>query len=194
MTTQTDDRRLARTSLTGTLPVLRSETASSSIPLARSAVSTGGELLRIGAAATHPPIPATECYTVDMGWPVIAKGANVLLRCGERADVLLMPSGLGGEVNHSLKLLSLNAAVLEIVGASRQWAFFCKSQPASLTNLGILALRGVTHHGDGSYFTLPPSPSCSDEALRWVCPPVPEATVLPQIATVVTCAQTALQR
>ena len=193
MTAQTDDRRIARASLTGTLPVLRPETVGD-VPLARSAVSAGGELLRTGSSATHLSPPTTSRYAVDMGWPVILNGANPLLRCGERADVLLMPSGLGGEVNHSLKLLSLNAAVLEVVGTSRQWAFFCKSQPASITNLGILSLRGVVHHGDGSYFTLPPNPSRGSDALRWVCPPVPGATVLPLIATVVSCAQTALRR
>lgn len=193
MTTQTDDIRVALSSPTGALPVLRPE-ATSCVPLTHSEASTGGELLRGGAAATHPSSPSADLYTNGLGWPVVAEGLNVLLRCGEVADVLLMPSGLGGEVNHSLILLSLDTAVLEVVGSSRQWAFLCKSQPMSITNLGGLSLRGVTHYGDGSYFTLPPSPTCNSETLRWICPPRPEATVLPLVATVMSCAQTALQR
>lgn len=193
MTTQADDMRVAPSPPLGTLPVLRYEAPSGCVP-APSTASSRGELPCIGASATHPSSPSTDLYSKGLGWPVIAEGVNVLLRCGELADVLVMPSGLGGEVNNSLKLMSLDAAVVEVVGASRRWAFLCKSQPASITNLGVLSLRGITHYGDGSYFTLPPSPTCNSETLRWVCPPRPEATVLPLVATVMSCAQTALQR
>jgi hypothetical protein len=173
--------------------VLRTEVAGG-IPHTRLAISVEGELPSIGAEAARPSSPASDLYTKSLGWPVVAEGLNVLLRCGELADVLLMPSGLGGEVNHSLKLLSLNAAVLEVAGSSRQWAFLCKSQPTSITNLGVLSLRGVAHYGEGSYFTLPPSPTCNSETLRWVYPPNAQSTVLPLVATVMSCAQTALQR
>lgn len=193
MTTHTDERRVAPSSAMGTLPVMRKE-AAGSVPSAPTPASGGESSTCASSEATHPQSPAADLYTKGLGWPVMVRDMNVLLRCGEVADVLLMASGLAGEVNNSLKLLGLDAAVMELTEPSRRWAFFCKSQPTSITNLGALSLHGVAHYGNGSLFTLPPSPTCKSDSLRWICPPTPGATVLPLIATVVMCAQTALQR
>lgn len=192
MTTQTDEIRDACIPPTGVLPVLRDEAAGCA-PLGPS-VALGGESSCSGAVMTHPPSPGTSVYVDELGWPVLVQGANVLLRCGELVDVVSMPSGLAGEVNNSLKLMGLDTAVLEVVGSSRRWAFFCKAQLPSLANLGILNHRGVAHYGEGSLFTLPPSPAHKSECLHWICPPIPRKTVLPMVATVVACAQTALRR
>ncbi|MCP2248155.1 hypothetical protein LX86_006931 [Lentzea aerocolonigenes] len=125
---------------------------------------------------------------------MLTKGASIYLLCGQRVDIVSMPSGLAGEVNNSLKLLGLDAAVLEIQGTSRHWAFFCQSQPPSITSLGALEHRGVRHYGTNALFQLPPSPSCDSESLRWICPPIEGLSVLPLIGAVVSCAQTALRR
>lgn len=193
MTTQTDDRRVAHPSPTGTRSVLRPEAARCT-PDTASAASSGGELSRGGAAAAHSPIPATDLYASGLGWPVLTKGAVIYLLCGQRVDIVSMPSGLAGEVNNSLKLLGLDAAVLEIHGTSRRWAFFCQSQPSSITNLGALEHRGVAHYGTNALFQLPPSPMCNSESLRWICPPIEGESVLPLIGAVISCAQTALRR
>lgn len=191
MTTQTNGRRVAFSLPPGTRSVLRPEVERCT-PGTASAASSGGELLRGGAAATHPPIPATHAYAAELAWPVLTKAESIYLLCGQRVDIISMPSGLAGEVNNSLKLLWLDAAVLEIEGASRRWAFFCQSQPPSLTSLGVLQHRSVAHYGTNALFQLPPSPTCNSESLRWICPPVAGASVLPSISAVVACAQTAL--
>ena len=150
-------------------------------------------MLRSDAVAPHPPTPAADRYAKGVDWPVMLQGNDVLLVCGQRVDIITMGSGLAGEVNNSLKLLGLNAAVLEVVGETRRWAFFCQSQPPSITNLGILYLRGVNHYSAGSLFLLPPSPESDTESLRWIAPPVPGMSNLPLIGTITSCAQTALQ-
>ena len=192
MTTQTDGIRVALSLPPGTRPVLRSEAARCT-PHVASPASSGGELPCCGAAAAHPPIPAIHAYPSELDWPVLAKAGSVYLLCGQRVDIVSMPSGLAGEVNNSLKLLWLDAAVLEIHGTSRRWAFFCQSQPPSITNLGVLQHRGVEHYGVGALFQLPPSPTSNSESLRWICPPIAGKSVLPPISAVVSCAQTALQ-
>lgn len=192
MTTQTDGTRVALSLPPGTRSVLRPE-AERCTPSTASPASSGGELLRCGAAAAHPPIPATHAYTDELDWPVLTKAGSIYLLCGQRVDIISMPSGLAGEVNNSLKLLWLDAAVLEIEGTSRRWAFFCQSQPSSITSLGVLQHRGVAHYGTGALFQLPPSPTCNSESLRWICPPRAGVTVLPSISAVVSCAQTALE-
>lgn len=194
MTTQTGEMRVAHVSPEDAQPVLRQEAAGRFMPALPVSASSGGELSRRGADAAHPPAPAVDLYIKGLDWPVMRSGVNTLLRCGERVDVVSMPSGLGGEVNHALRLLNLNAAVLEIEGPPRRWAFFCQSQPPSITNLGILPLYGVTHFSVSSYFLLPPSPACNGAGLRWVCPPVPGVTVLPMLATIAMSARVAVLR
>lgn len=192
MTTQTDGRRVAIPSPLGARSVLRNEATSCLGPEAISLASSGGEPFGCGPEAAHPPTPATALYREEFDWPVVVSGMDTLLRCGERVDVVSMPSGLGGQVNHSLKLLSLNAAVLEIEGRSRRWAFFCQSQPPSITNLGLLHLYGVTHYSTDFFYRLPPSPACNGTGLRWVCPPTPGVTVLPMLATISMSARVAV--
>lgn len=194
MTTQTDGRRVAFSSPPGMRSVLRNEATSCFGPAAISSASSGGEPFGCGPEAAHPPTPAAALYREELGWPVVVSGMSTLLRCGERVDVVSMPSGLGGQVNHSLKLLSLDAAVLEIEGRPRRWAFFCQSQPPSITNLGLLHLYGVTHHSTDSLFLLPPSPACNGTGLRWVCPPAPGVTALPMLATISMSARVAVLR
>lgn len=191
MTTQTDSRRVAFSPPPGARSVLLTE-AERCTPTTAPPASSGGELLRGGAAAAHPPIPATHTYATELGWPILTQAGSIYLRCGQRVDIVSMPSGLAGEVNSSLKLLRLDAAVLEIEGASRRWAFFCQSQPPSIMSLGVLQLRGVAHHGMDALFQLPPSPTCNSESLRWIVPPMAGVSVLPPIGAVVACARTAL--
>ncbi len=190
---QTDARRVASSSPAGTRSVLRPEAARCT-PHMASPASSGGELPRGGAAAAHPPIPATHLYANGLNWPVLTKATNIYLLCGQRVDIISMPSGLAGEVNNSLKLLRLDAAVLEIEGTSRRWVFFCQSQPPSMTSLGMLELHGVAHYGTNALLQLPPSPAHNSESLRWICPPIAGVSVLPSIGAVISCAQTALQR
>ncbi|GLZ28084.1 hypothetical protein Lesp02_02740 [Lentzea sp. NBRC 105346] len=192
MTTQTDDRHVACSSQMSTRSVLLTE-AVGCTPSAPSSASPGGELPRHGTVATHPPTAAADLYENGLGWPVLTQGADVFLRGGQRVDIVAMPRALAGQVNNSLKLLRLDAAVLEVEGETLRWAFFCQSQPPSITNLGILSLRGVNHYGTGSLFLLPPDPTHNSETLRWICPPMSGVSVLPAIATVISCAQTALR-
>lgn len=194
MTTQTDARRVAVLSPAGTRSVLRSE-AVRCTPTAASPASSGGGVRRSGAVAPHPSNLVIHDYAVGVSWPTIKGAEGTFLVCGQRVDVISMPSGLAGEVSNSLKQLWLDAAVLEITGTTgRRWAFFCQAQPPSITSLGILELRGVTHHGGTALFQLPPDPMGSSNCLRWICPPLPGTTMLPLVATVIACAQTALQR
>lgn len=192
MAPQTDETRVVHASPTDALPVLRSEAARCT-PHMASPASSGGELPRGGAAAAHPPIPATNLYASGLSWPVLTKGANIYLLCGQRVDIVSMPSGLAGDVNNSLRLLWLDAAVLEIEGTSRRWAFFCQS-PSTITNLGALEHHGVAHYGTNALFQLPSSPFCNSESLSWICPPIAGVSVLPSIGAVISCAQTALRR
>jgi hypothetical protein len=195
MTTQTDARRVALSSPAGTRSVLRPEAEGSGMPVPSLTASSGGELPRCGAAAAHPTNPATRFYASGVSWPVVENAEGTFLLCGQRVDIVSMPSGLAGEVNNSLKQLWLDTAVLEIEVTSHwRWAFCCQAQPPGLTNMGILELHGVTHHGMNALFQLPASPADRSNCLRWICPPVPNTTVLPLVATVVACAQTALQR
>lgn len=191
MTTQTEGTRVP-SSPQGARSVLRNEATSCFGPAAISSALSGGEPFGCGPEAAHPPTPAVALYREELGWPVIGSGMNTLLRCGERVDVITMPSGLGGQVNNSLTLLGLRAAVLEVEGSPRRWAFFCQSQPPSITNLGILPLYGVTHYGTDSLVLLPPSPACNGAGLKWVCPPAAGVTVLPMLATISVSARIAV--
>lgn len=191
MTTQTEGTRVASSSPQGARSVLRNEVTSCTGPASSSALSGGGPF-GSGPEAARPPTPAVALYREELGWPVITSGMNTLLRCGERVDVVTMPSGLGGQVNNSLMLLGLRAAVLEVEGSPRRWAFFCQSQPPSITNLGLLHLYGVNHYGTDSLVLVPPSPACNGSGLRWVCPPAAGVTVLPMLATISVSARIAV--
>lgn len=193
MATRTEDRRFALGSPLGALPVSRNEVENST-PEALSTGCAGSESPRGGIAATCSPRPAVSLYANGLGWPTLVRGNNVMLRCGDIVDVVWMTSALGGEVNHHLKLLRLDASVLEVRGSTRRWAFFCQSQPPSITNMPTLSLHGVAHFGSGSLFSLPPSPTCNSESLHWISPPMPGTFGLPSVATVASCALTAIRR
>ncbi|WP_156213012.1 hypothetical protein [Lentzea aerocolonigenes] len=110
-------------------------------------------------------------------------------------DLLAMPMGLAGEVNHLLKLHNLSAPVMEVRGDSGStWAFFCS--PRYMTHgeqtLKTLALHRVEHFGSGARVPLPPSPACNGHSLRWI--EEPSEVPLPHWAAVASCALRAIRR
>lgn len=152
-----------------------------------------------GAALPLSLPPTAAPYAEDLGWPVTMQANEVVLRCGDVLDIVTMPIGLAGEVNHILKLHNVDVPVMEVKGPRGTWAFFC--QPRLLSSSGkqampgLLGLHGVTHFGFEAQVPLPPGPSCDSETLRWVVGPKPESPEpLPPWGTLVSCTLRAIER
>lgn len=151
------------------------------------------------AALLLPLPPAAAPYADDLGWPVTMQANELVIHCGDVLDIVTMPAGLAGEVNHILKLHSVDVPVMEVKGAHSTWAFFC--QPRLLSSSGkqampgLLGLHGVTHFGLDAQVPLPPSPTCESEALRWVVKPkLQSSEALPPWGALVSCTLTAIRR
>ncbi|MDX8053485.1 hypothetical protein SK571_29290 [Lentzea sp. BCCO 10_0798] len=110
-------------------------------------------------------------------------------------DILAMPMGLAGEVNHLLKEHNLSAPVMEVRRKGRStWAFFCTPRDMDHGNetARTLAIYGVEHFGQDARVPLPPSPASSGCSLRWV--EEPTQAPLPLWAAVASCALQAIRR
>ncbi|WP_146231751.1 hypothetical protein [Lentzea atacamensis] len=120
---------------------------------------------------------------------------EVVVECGNVVDILAMPIGLAGEVNHLLKLHNLSAPVMEVKGVARSsWAFFCSPREMAHGKevVKTLAVHRIAHFGSGARVPLPPSPAGNGHALRWVVQP--SQAPLPLWATVAYCALQAIRR
>lgn len=162
------------------------------------AVPRGSGLPDGGTAAARSPLsPAAALYAVGLGWPVSLQADEVVIECGEVLDVMSMPVGLAGEVNHLLKLHRLQAPIMEVPGTGRTWAFFCEPRrlPDGERAMAMLAVHRVIHFGGGARVPLPPSPTCDGAALRWIVPPPLGAPdPLPPWAALASCALIAVRR
>lgn len=194
---ETESRsRLRGTSLSSVLSAT-ARTPSCSVPVAP---GLSGPLSTVGTQAARSPLSlelslAASRYAKTYGWPVDCVANEVVMECGSAVDLLAMPMGLAGEVNHLLRLHNLLAPVMEVKGVSRSsWAFFCspRDMPHGEQAIRTLALHNVEHFGTGVRVPLPPSPPCNGHTLRWVVQP--SQTPLPLWAAVVSCTLQAIRR
>jgi hypothetical protein len=154
----------------------------------------------IGGPAARSPLSlalslAASRYAGVYGWPIECVANEVVVECGSTVDILAIPMGLAGEVNHLLKLHNLSAPVMEIKGVNgSSWAFFCSPRDMAHGERAArtLALHRIEHFGTGARVPLPPSPACNGHELRWVVQP--STTPLPLWAAVASCALQAIRR
>jgi hypothetical protein len=140
------------------------------------------------AALTH--------YVDALGWPVTINLDEVVLTCGLAVDVVTIPMGLAGEVNHLLGLHSLSAPVMEVRGLPNTWAFFTASKSIDSGEIfrPVLSLHRIHHFGMGDAVRLPEGPDGSGSERRWVVPPDGGPTRLPRLGALVSCVLIAIKR
>lgn len=187
------ERDASTPELVGASPALR--TAVGLSPQAAVAKS-GPPNLAAEEAARSPLSPAAAFYVDGLGWPIILDADEIILRCGEGVDVLAMPIGLAGEVNHLLSLHRIAAPIVEVRSQGRTaWAFFCETGRLSTKGhtLGLLSLHHIVHFGIGKNVSLPPSSAAKGATLRWVVEPRLD-TPIPHWASLVSCVLTVIKR
>ncbi|WP_309112749.1 hypothetical protein [Saccharothrix sp.] len=136
---------------------------------------SGPHVPSISGAAARSPLPLSPgaaYYAQAFGWPVVMAGDAVAAVCGTRLAAFTMPSGLGGEVNHLLKIHMLNAPVVELLTEAGRtlWVFLCEPR-RSASPASSLTIHRVAHHGEGSTVLLPPTVGTTAGSPRWVDQP-----------------------
>lgn len=143
-----------------------------------------------------PLVPTAAYYAEAFGWPIAMVAHDIMLVCGEVVDALVMPAGLGGEVNHLLRGIRLYAPVVESRDNDGRltWAFLCEPRECSRP-AGALAHHGVKHFGPGTMVRLPLSAGCGSGTPRWVAQPKGgDGAALPPWMSIFSCASKAIRR
>jgi hypothetical protein len=147
-------------------------------------------------AVRAPLIPTAAYYAEAFGWPIAMDVDDIVLVCGEVVDALVMPAGLGGEVNHLLKVNRLYAPVVELREDDERltWTFLCEPRECNRP-AGALVHHGVKHFGAGALVQLPLSAGCGSGTPRWVAQPRGgEDATLPPWMSIFSCACKAIRR
>jgi hypothetical protein len=134
-------------------------------------------------------------YVNAFGWSVAVSNGAVMLDCGRTVDVVTMPMGLGGEVNHILMTHGLTTPVFATNQEAHHWAFLTVPKPLDANDAAIrsLSLHHVKHLGSGQSVRLPADTGRRDSLPRWIVPPS-RSPGLPPWNALVLCAVMAVRR
>jgi hypothetical protein len=153
-------------------------------------MSTPSTTAAQGDEGTHHPPPTsvlavTAVRYARWGWLTRQVGDRLLLTTNHLVSAVELPTALGGQVQHYLRVRMLAGPVIVLPGTPRRWVLLTQSADESApVSIAQLRGRGVSTHHHGALVPLPPS-RLGTGLVTWQVSPSADDPSLPPYASVV---------